>query len=94
MMKKVSGIEAFTHQTSRTKLSNIKAPRSSVDALAPQFQRKDAFTSCFKRKSVDALNPPYQHVEALAPWYRRVEVFAPDRFNGNNRFRSSTAMQC
>ena len=60
---------------------NISAPRSSVDALAPQFQRKDAFTSGFKRKSVDALNPPYQNVEALAPSYRRVEVCAPDCFN-------------
>ena len=54
--------------------NNISAPRSSVDALAPQFQRKDAFTSCFKRKSVDAYAPPYQNVEALAPWYRSVDI--------------------
>ena len=56
--------------------NNISAPRLSVDALAPRFQCKDAFTSCFKCKSVDALVPPYRNVDDLAPSYRRVEVFA------------------
>jgi len=96
---KVSGIETFTHQTSRTKLSNIKAPESlTVDALAPLNHSVEALVLRYVNintpvsLSVDALAPPYQNVEALAPSYRRVEVLCSRSFKC--RRLSSTVTQC
>ena len=56
--------------------NNISAPRLCFDASAPRFQRKDAFTSCFKRNS-GALSPHHlsvDHPETLINWSRKTIV--------------------
>ena len=86
---KVSGIETFTHQTSRTKLSNIKAPESlTVDALAPLNHSVEALVHCNVNinapvsLSVDA-TAPASHADALSsaparPVDANVHIQAPD----------------
>ena len=85
---KVSGIETFTHQTSWTKLSNIKAPESlTVDALAPLNHSVEALVlrnvniNAPVSLSVDA-TAPASHVDALSsaparPVDANVHIYAP-----------------
>ena len=57
--------------------NNISAPCSCVDALAPRFQRKDAFTSCFKRNH-DALSPLHSSIDKFTPRVKCINKPVPE----------------